>query len=244
MAGMVGRWRQIGRWTLTACSAVVCIWALQGCATNTSPAVSDADAGTAVLHATLSVVSGTLTGAVGSTGVTLAGSGTGSVTLDGTLAQINAFLAGTGGASLSYLIATDAPPASDTFTLTVNDLGYTGGPAQSGSDTATINITAVNDGPANHIPGVQVTPANTAVVMSAAAGNGLSITDPDANIVYANPAFARITGYALEELIGTNQSLLSNQSTPPELYAQMWAAHTQAKDADMREGGGKHVWRI
>ena len=25
------------------------------------------------------------------------------------------------------------------------------------------------------------------------------------------------------------------------LYAQMWAAHTQAKDADMREGGGKHV---
>jgi len=45
MAGMVGRWRQIGRWTLTACSAVVCIWALQGCATNTSPAVSDADAG-------------------------------------------------------------------------------------------------------------------------------------------------------------------------------------------------------
>ena len=45
MAGMVGRWRQIGRWTLTACSAVVCIWALQGCATNTSPAISDADAG-------------------------------------------------------------------------------------------------------------------------------------------------------------------------------------------------------
>ena len=45
MAGMVGRWRQIGRWTLTACSAVVCIWAL-GCATNTSsPGVSDADAG-------------------------------------------------------------------------------------------------------------------------------------------------------------------------------------------------------
>ena len=45
MAGMVGRWRQIGRWTLTACSAVVCIWALQGCATNTSPGVSDVDAG-------------------------------------------------------------------------------------------------------------------------------------------------------------------------------------------------------
>ncbi len=52
----------------------------------------------------------------------------------------------------------------------------------------------------------------------------ISITDPDANIVYANPAFARITGYTPEELVGTNQSLLSNKSTPPELYAQMWAS--------------------
>ena len=36
---------------------------------------------------------------------------------------------------------------------------------------------------------------------------------------------------------GTHEELL--QRCP--LYAQMWAAHTQAKDADMREGGGKHV---
>jgi hypothetical protein len=142
----------------------------------------------------------------GSTGVTLAGSGTGSVTLDGTLAQINAFLAGTGGASLSYLIATDAPPASDTFTLTVNDLGYSGGPAQSGSDTATINITAVNDGPANHIPGVQVTPANTAVVMSAAAGNGLSITDPDAGSGLLRVALTATSGTLT---LGTTAGLAS-----------------------------------
>jgi hypothetical protein len=173
---------------------------------GTGMSVSDADAGTAVLHATLSVVSGTLTAGAGSTGVTLAGSGTGSVTLDGTLAQINAFLAGTGGASLSYLIATDAPPASDTFTLTVNDLGYSGGPAQSGSDTATINITAVNDGPANHIPGVQVTPANTAVVMSAAAGNGLSITDPDAGSGLLRVALTATSGTLT---LGTTAGLAS-----------------------------------
>ena len=36
---------------------------------------------------------------------------------------------------------------------------------------------------------------------------------------------------------GTHEELLKRCP----LYAQMWAAHTQAKDADMREGGGKHV---
>ena len=36
---------------------------------------------------------------------------------------------------------------------------------------------------------------------------------------------------------GTHDELLKRCS----LYAQMWANHTQAKDADMREGGGKHV---
>ena len=36
---------------------------------------------------------------------------------------------------------------------------------------------------------------------------------------------------------GTHDELL--QRCP--LYAQMWTAHTQAKDADMKEGGGKHV---
>lgn len=36
---------------------------------------------------------------------------------------------------------------------------------------------------------------------------------------------------------GTHDELLKRCP----LYAQMWAAHTQAKDTDMREGGGKHV---
>ena len=36
---------------------------------------------------------------------------------------------------------------------------------------------------------------------------------------------------------GTHDELLKRCP----LYAQMWAAHTQAKDADMRKGGGKHV---
>jgi type IV pilus assembly protein PilF len=34
MVGLVGRWRQFGRWTLAACSAVVCVAMTQGCATQ------------------------------------------------------------------------------------------------------------------------------------------------------------------------------------------------------------------
>jgi len=45
MVGLVGRWQQIGRWTFTACGAVVCMVALQGCATNAGVAASDANAG-------------------------------------------------------------------------------------------------------------------------------------------------------------------------------------------------------
>ena len=51
----------------------------------------------------------------------------------------------------------------------------------------------------------------------------ISITDADANILYVNPAFTRATGYTREEVIGVNQSLLSNKSTPEELYRSMWS---------------------
>ena len=33
MVGLVGRWQRFGRWTFTACGAVVCVVAFQGCAT-------------------------------------------------------------------------------------------------------------------------------------------------------------------------------------------------------------------
>ena len=51
----------------------------------------------------------------------------------------------------------------------------------------------------------------------------ISITDAEANIIYVNPAFTRATGYTADEVLGVNQSLLSNQSTPSELYEAMWA---------------------
>lgn len=50
----------------------------------------------------------------------------------------------------------------------------------------------------------------------------ISITDPKANILFANDAFTRVTGYARGEIVGRNESTLSNHTTPPALYQEMW----------------------
>jgi nitrogen fixation negative regulator NifL len=49
-----------------------------------------------------------------------------------------------------------------------------------------------------------------------------SITDAKANILYANPAFCQVTGYSAEEVVGRNQSLLSDQRTPRHVYEELW----------------------
>ena len=51
----------------------------------------------------------------------------------------------------------------------------------------------------------------------------ISITDLKANIVYANQAFANVTAYKNEEVIGQNESILSNRTTPPLVYETLWA---------------------
>ncbi len=50
------------------------------------------------------------------------------------------------------------------------------------------------------------------------------ITDPQGNIDYVNPKFARATGYTLEEVRGKNPRVLKSGATPPEVYAEMWRA--------------------
>lgn len=52
----------------------------------------------------------------------------------------------------------------------------------------------------------------------------ISITDADARILYVNPAFCAITGYAAHEVIGQRQSLLSYKTTPREVYEALWQA--------------------
>jgi nitrogen fixation negative regulator NifL len=51
----------------------------------------------------------------------------------------------------------------------------------------------------------------------------ISITDPHAHILYANPAFHRVTGYAVEEVTGNKESILSYKVTPKIVYETMWA---------------------
>jgi diguanylate cyclase (GGDEF)-like protein/PAS domain S-box-containing protein len=50
------------------------------------------------------------------------------------------------------------------------------------------------------------------------------ITDTDARILYVNEAFKRITGYALDEVVGRNPRVLNNGLTPRATYVEMWAA--------------------
>jgi len=51
----------------------------------------------------------------------------------------------------------------------------------------------------------------------------ISITDINANILYANPAFTQITGYKADELIGKNESILSDKRTPKHIYKNLWS---------------------
>jgi nitrogen fixation negative regulator NifL len=51
----------------------------------------------------------------------------------------------------------------------------------------------------------------------------ISITDPKARILYANPAFHRVTGYDTGEVLENNESILSYKVTPRIVYDTMWA---------------------
>lgn len=74
----------------------------------------------------------------------------------------------------------------------------------------------------------------------------ISITDAAAVILYVNPAFTRVTGYAPEEVIGANHALLSNKSTPESIYQAMWAAITAGQPwsgrlVNRRKDGSKYL---
>ncbi|NJO52672.1 MAG: PAS domain-containing protein, partial [Leptolyngbyaceae cyanobacterium RM2_2_4] len=67
----------------------------------------------------------------------------------------------------------------------------------------------------------------------AATSEGILITDPnqpDNPIVYANPAFSRITGYQPEEIIGRNCRFLQGAETDPEAVAQLRRAIQQRRE--------------
>ncbi len=55
------------------------------------------------------------------------------------------------------------------------------------------------------------------------------ITDKHAVIEYANPAFERITGYCLDEVIGKNPRFLQSDTHPPSFYKIMWDRLSKGK---------------
>jgi two-component system, cell cycle sensor histidine kinase and response regulator CckA len=64
------------------------------------------------------------------------------------------------------------------------------------------------------------------------AAESIVITDPQGTILYVNPAFERVSGYARAEVTGGNPRLLKSGRQDGEFYAAMWAA--------LRRG---EVWR-
>jgi len=59
--------------------------------------------------------------------------------------------------------------------------------------------------------------------------SSILITDLDANIVYANATFTRITGYALGDVLGHNPRILHSGKTPKETYDDMWSHLTRGE---------------
>jgi VCBS repeat-containing protein len=177
---------------------------------GTGLSISDVDAGSGSLSVTLAVTEGVITIFSGSTGVGVSNSGTSSVTVTGTLTQINDLLHGNGGATVNYFDGSDSPAASATLTLTVHDNGNTGGGGDlSSSDTATINITPVNDGPVAtiaHTYGV-IEQQNLTIH-----GTGLSISDVDAGSGSMTVTLS-VTEGVLNVAAGTGGALVSNSGT-------------------------------
>jgi len=56
-----------------------------------------------------------------------------------------------------------------------------------------------------------------------AAHEAVVLTDKDGRILWVNPAFTHLTGYAAEEAVGQNPRILKSGLHPREFYAELWA---------------------
>lgn len=146
--------------------------------------ITDVDALGGVLTATLVPSNGIINATAGNSGVNLSGAGTGLLTVSGTLTQLNAFFGAASTSTLSYINNLNAPPSSVSLSFQVNDNGNSGGAFALGTDTATINITGVNDAPTLVTnTGITLFEGSYAYIL----WNNLSTADPDTsnqNITY------------------------------------------------------------
>lgn len=57
----------------------------------------------------------------------------------------------------------------------------------------------------------------------------VSMTDLQGNIIYANGKFTQISGYAPDELLGKNHSIVNSGVHPPAFFAEMWSTIAQGR---------------
>lgn len=151
---------------------------------------SDIDAGSSSLLMTLNVTQGYLTIGLGDSGVSIvSGNVTGTVVLQGDTAALNNLITGASTGFVRYVPNVDAPNATTTLTVTVNDQGNTGSdPGLSGdatseehSDSVLINVTAVNDSPA--FVDLDGAPTYTEGGSSVVLDSNVTINDPELNAI-------------------------------------------------------------
>ncbi len=163
-----------------------------------APRVSDVDAGGSPVQLTLSASAGliSLSQTTGLSFVTGTGTDNATMTFAGTLAAVNAALDG-----LRFVPASGySGPAQIQFI--VNDLGASGsGGAKLANGQVDITVGAVNDAPTLDLPGPQATPQPTPLVLSAANGNAITVSDVD-----AGPANLQVTLLATNGLITLGQT--------------------------------------
>jgi hypothetical protein len=142
--------------------------------------ISDVDAATGDVRTTLTVLNGSLraggTPAQQAALTSLTGNNTGTLVLTGTVSEVNAVL-------LGLLYTPNANfNGTDTLRVVTNDLGNTGlGGALSDTDDITLNLTAMNDAPANTVPVAQSVAEDTGLVFSSANSNQIRVADVDVN---------------------------------------------------------------
>jgi VCBS repeat-containing protein len=127
--------------------------------------VNDVDGNLATTQLTVGNGAVTVSLAGGAT-ISAGANGSSTLTLSGTQAQINAALA-----SLSYQGNSNFN-GSDTLTVLSTD-----GNGMTDSDTVSITVSSVNDGPVNTVPGAQTVNEDTALSIS-----GVSVNDVDGNL--------------------------------------------------------------
>lgn len=74
----------------------------------------------------------------------------------------------------------------------------------------------------------------------------VSTTDLKGNILYCNPAFIRVSGYAREQLLGQPHNVIRHPDMPSEAYRDMWATirsgHPWSAMVKNRRADGRYYW--